>query len=87
MSCYSLRLLTVALAYCQLFSACSQPQPGTPDANDSAARSKGGFEFRGGYPTAATVQQAYDEADLNRAVMAYRFFILRFPSWLPGKEI
>jgi hypothetical protein len=30
--------------------------------------------FPGGYPTAKTIQRAYDEADLNRAIMAYRFF-------------
>jgi hypothetical protein len=30
-------------------------------------------EFRGGFPTPETVQQTYDEADLNRAVQAYRF--------------
>jgi hypothetical protein len=32
------------------------------------------YEFVGGYPTAETVARAYDEADLNRAVSAYRFF-------------
>jgi hypothetical protein len=32
------------------------------------------YAFAGGYPTPKTVQRAYDEADLNRAVMAYRFF-------------
>jgi hypothetical protein len=32
------------------------------------------YEFVGGYPTPETVQRAYDEADLNRAVSAYRFF-------------
>lgn len=36
-----------------------------------------GYEFAGGYPTPETVQRAYDDADLNRAVQAYRFF---FPS-------
>lgn len=33
-----------------------------------------GYEFIGGYPTDATVQKAYDEADLNRAIQLYRFF-------------
>ena len=33
-----------------------------------------GYEFVGGYPTSQTVQKAYDEADLNRAIQAYRFF-------------
>ncbi len=32
------------------------------------------FEFVGGYPTPETVRRAFDEADLNRAVYAYRFF-------------
>lgn len=32
------------------------------------------YEFNGGYPTAATVQKASDETDLNRAIHAYRFF-------------
>lgn len=35
------------------------------------------YEFVGGYPTPATVQRAYDEADFNRAVQTYRLF---FPS-------
>jgi len=33
-----------------------------------------GYEFAGGFPTQQTVQRAYDEADFNRAVQAYRFF-------------
>ncbi len=32
------------------------------------------YVFEGGYPTPETVQQAYDDADLNRAVACYRFF-------------
>ena len=40
----------------------------------SAAASAGGYAFVGGYPTSETVQKAYDEADLNRAIQAYRFF-------------
>jgi hypothetical protein len=32
------------------------------------------YEFVGGYPTPETVKRAYDEADYNRAVQAYRFF-------------
>ena len=33
-----------------------------------------GYVFNGGYPTPETIQQAYDDADLNRAVQCYRFF-------------
>jgi|SRR5689334_3732091 len=33
-----------------------------------------GYEFRGGFPTAETIQHAYDDADLARAIEAYKFF-------------
>ncbi|MGY1693665.1 DUF1254 domain-containing protein [Geodermatophilus sp. SYSU D00814] len=32
------------------------------------------YTFEGGYPTPQTVQRAYDDADLGRAVTTYRFF-------------
>jgi hypothetical protein len=32
------------------------------------------YVFNGGLPTPETVQRAYDEADLSRAISAYRFF-------------
>jgi hypothetical protein len=32
------------------------------------------YAFTGGYPAPKTVQHAYEEADLNRAILAYRFF-------------
>ena len=32
------------------------------------------YKFKGGYPTAKTVQQAYDDSDLVRAIQAYKFF-------------
>jgi len=32
------------------------------------------YEFDGGFPTQETVQRAYDDADLVRAITAYRFF-------------
>lgn len=31
-------------------------------------------EFQGGYPTAETASKAMDDADMSRAVEAYRFF-------------
>src|ERR1700753_1618515 len=40
----------------------------------SRAATSTGYEFAGGFPTPATVARAYDEADFNRAVQAYRFF-------------
>ncbi len=32
------------------------------------------YTFEGGFPSPETIQTAYDDADLNRAVQAYRFF-------------
>jgi hypothetical protein len=32
------------------------------------------YEFKGGFPKPETIQRAYDEADLNRAIQMYRFF-------------
>ena len=32
------------------------------------------YEFKGGYPTPETIRRAYDDADLARAVQAYKFF-------------
>jgi hypothetical protein len=39
--------------------------------------------FNGGFPAADSVQQAYDDADLNRAVAMCRLFF----SWVSGKAI
>ena len=38
------------------------------------APSSTGYSFVGGYPTPETIQRAYYDADLARAVQAYRFF-------------
>lgn len=32
------------------------------------------YEFEGGFPTPETIERAHDDADLNRAIQAYRFF-------------
>src|ERR1700722_17506092 len=32
------------------------------------------YVFKDGYPTPETIRRAYDDADLNRAIQAYRFF-------------
>jgi hypothetical protein len=34
----------------------------------------GGYRFVGGYPAPETIQKAYDDADLTRAIHAYKFF-------------
>jgi hypothetical protein len=51
---------------------------GAPDAKEAALGESGpespAYEVPGGYPSPETVQRAYDDADLNWAVQAYRFF-------------
>ncbi|PWB23978.1 DUF1254 domain-containing protein [Flavobacterium sp. HTF] len=42
----------------------------TPDSADTVSD----YEFVGGYPTEATIRKAYDDADLSRAIQAYKFF-------------
>ena len=32
------------------------------------------YEFKGGYPTPETIQKAYDDSDLARAIQVYKFF-------------
>lgn len=53
-----------------MLTACSQKSNTEAEKPaDSTA-----YVFNGGYPTDATIQKAYDEADLNRAIQTYRFF-------------
>ncbi|WET02994.1 DUF1254 domain-containing protein [Flavobacterium sp. YJ01] len=40
----------------------------------SSSESVSDYEFVGGYPTEATIKKAYDDADLTRAIQAYKFF-------------
>jgi hypothetical protein len=40
----------------------------------TTTQTTGPYVFEGGFPTPETIQRAYDDADLNRAVQAYRFF-------------
>ena len=60
-------LTTVVLAASLM--GCEQPKqaPATQSADN-------GYSFERGYPSGDTAQKAYDDADLNRAVEAYRFF-------------
>lgn len=75
------QLLLIA-ASATLWTACSQ-SPTNPVASGdslngnpaaSTALASPSYTFVGGYPTSETVRRAYDEADLNRAIQAYRFF-------------
>ncbi len=55
-----------------LLAACK----GAPDkgTTNSSSPNDVDYEFVNGYPTATTIQKAYDDVDFNRAVQAYRFF-------------
>src|SRR5262249_16112076 len=48
----------------------------TPEAQaqDKQPADGGPYKFERGFPTKETIRRAYDDADLNRAIQAYRFF-------------
>jgi hypothetical protein len=54
-----------------LLAGCQQPNTATQGTAPSASP---GYTFERGFPVGDTAQKAYDDADLNRAVEAYRFF-------------
>jgi hypothetical protein len=58
--------LLLTLAGCTPQPAKEQSQPPAGSGSD--------YTFVRGYPTAETVKKAYDDADLNRAIEAYKFF-------------
>jgi len=62
------------IAITLLFAACTQTNNSANQSSDSTAVDKTDYEFVAGYPTDATIQKAYDDADLNRAIQTYRFF-------------
>ncbi|NIG56657.1 DUF1254 domain-containing protein [Chitinophaga sp. Cy-1792] len=58
-----------------IMAACNSAAPTKTGKGDSAVVAGAeGYEFKGGYPTDATIVKAYDDADLMRAVQAYKFF-------------
>jgi len=46
----------------------------TAQASNMTAVNNSSYKYEEGYPTNATVQLAYDKADLGRAIEAYKFF-------------
>ncbi len=72
-----------ALLIVGLLTGCQQQQKvgeqGTPTTE---------YVFERGFPTSDTAQKAYDDADLNRAVEAYRFFYptVSGPALFKGNE-
>ncbi|PWT96131.1 MAG: DUF1254 domain-containing protein [Bacteroidetes bacterium] len=73
-----MRFLPAALvSVLSLLTACNQSAPVTSPKGDSTSAKSSenlGYEFKNGFPTKETIQKAYDDADLNRAIQAYRFF-------------
>ncbi|MFD2941902.1 DUF1254 domain-containing protein [Flavobacterium notoginsengisoli] len=56
-----------------VFTGCKKETETTVSSTDSS-ESVSDYEFVGGYPTEATIKKAYDDADLTRAIQAYKFF-------------
>lgn len=57
-----------------LFASACKKESTVNNENTSATSSNDDYKFVGGYPTEATIQKAYDDADLNRAIQTYKFF-------------
>ncbi|WP_337965510.1 DUF1254 domain-containing protein [uncultured Flavobacterium sp.] len=53
--------------------SCKKESTSTESVVDSKTNSDE-YEFVDGYPTEATIKKAYDDADLARAIQAYKFF-------------
>ena len=66
----------LSIAIIAFLLSCTQPanNKDITKTDGIADSSVNDYQFVHGYPTAATVQKAYDEADLNRAIQCYRFF-------------
>lgn len=56
-----------------VFTSCKKETETAKNTADSA-EIVSDYEFVGGYPTEATIKKAYDDADLTRAIQAYKFF-------------
>src|SRR6218665_414598 len=56
-----------------VLTGCKKETETTVSSTDSS-ESVSDYEFVGGYPTEATIKKAYDDADLTRAIQAYKFF-------------
>ena len=61
-------ICALAIVLAAIYMAHAQPPPG------NVAPTTTPYAFERGYPTAATTQQARDDADFQRAVTTYRFW-------------
>jgi hypothetical protein len=61
-------LVTGALLWCLAACSLRSSEPEKPTLSSDE------YTFQGGLPTPQTIQQAYDDSDLNRAIQAYKFF-------------
>ncbi|HEY3405615.1 MAG TPA: DUF1254 domain-containing protein [Ohtaekwangia sp.] len=68
-----MKVKLIFIVACTLFAACKQNTTREKEVapkNDTTST----YQFVNGYPTAETIQKAYDDADLSRAIQAYKFF-------------
>lgn len=56
-----------------VLTGCKKETENKVTSTDSS-ESGSDYEFIGGYPTEAAIKKAYDDADLTRAIQAYKFF-------------
>jgi hypothetical protein len=54
--------------------ACADLSATKPEPEAAKSPFQSDYVFKEGWPTPETLQKAYDEADLNRAIQAYKFF-------------
>lgn len=71
---YSIYGLFLALAIILAAASCANFQGEKAAAKLPGGGSYGVYDFKGGYPTEDTIRQAYDDADMARAIQAYKFF-------------
>ncbi|WP_035650883.1 DUF1254 domain-containing protein [Flavobacterium sp. ASV13] len=58
-----------------IVTSCKKETESTKEtAVSNESESVSDYEFVGGYPTDAAIKKAYDDADLTRAIQAYKFF-------------
>jgi hypothetical protein len=68
------KVLFCLCALSLVFSGCKKESENKGDTANTSVSNSEDYEFIGGYPTEATIKKAYDDADLNRAIQAYKFF-------------
>lgn len=69
-----MRFLTLFTLLLFFTVSCNKETTSNKSKDTEISADENQYEFIGGYPTEATISKAYDDADFNRAVQAYKFF-------------